>query len=223
MMSLKTRAVLFDRSEVFNPEFLDPHDTFVLLGNSREIHSYMWNSRIHEKYNSKPGRTNYIDLSLDDLMNNTEKFEDGSMFKDQDPSRQGGMGAAVALEKVDRFAQRINESLEIAIAITMLHAVFSHNTNVGHDTPAPLAQGGCRIMQNLNPIPNFCFDDTGVAVMPGRPLSLTNLIMDSMMNPKFLRNAQSRFGINKAKDNYDDNKKRNSENKKRREVVKGKF
>lgn len=207
-MSLRTSVRLFTNADAFDPQNLDAHDSFVLLGNSKEILSYGVSKRLNQQDIKRLG--SQIDLDFQKLNNDSKNFEQGSSGPGgYPPNVAGGMGAAVASEKMNTLAQNLNVSVESATALAALHGVLSHNTNINHSSTAPLAMDACNVRSLLNPSFGLCLDDANRLVSGGGQISMEEFLSKTMMNVNFLQRAQARFGINEPKDNYATNKEVN--------------
>ena len=224
MMALKTKVVIFESKEPFNPANIDEHDTFLLIGDASDCKEY-WDKNIQGKQNVKPsGRTvhfmgvdsKHIVQDLDCIETAAEAFGiDNPEFSSSPANGEGGLGAIVASDRLKTYAGEIKQSISKTGALVALHVSYGHNSNTSHRSSVPLAQTGCEIKEMLNPSTLGCVDEFGASMDRNiKPMSYDAIFFESSMDKTFYSKIQDRFGIEVAKDNYETNKNRHQEDKK---------
>ncbi|MFM2195477.1 MAG: hypothetical protein RL092_1077 [Bacteroidota bacterium] len=210
-MMLRTKTVIFNRpNEIFDPSKLDPTDTYILLGSVAEAKDYYQKNQLNHKFlKRKDGEQLHETwIDFDHIEKDTDVFEttcSGSSDNHEPATDGGGCGGVIATDRLPTITKKFALSTVETIALLGLHVAFGHNSNNSHERTAPLANEGCIIAHVINEKATPCINEAGEDVNVPNTLSLDSFYFESAMHVDFYKHIQSRFGINKAKDNYDRN------------------
>ncbi|MFN6378600.1 MAG: RHS repeat domain-containing protein, partial [Flavobacteriales bacterium] len=217
-MMTKTKVVIYQGTEPFDPSNLDKTDTFFLIGAAKDIKAYDEKNKLGDKIpKDKNGKAIHrYDVDYKHLVDDKDVFETTSSGSGDPSVYPGGIGGGFDIGRIRDFAKKVNISFEDAMVLTIVHSAFGHNTNYvkgDHSCEAPVGFDGCRLAVMLN-ISLMCAVDA--ALFTNGSLSKKNaelntvdeICFESAMEVKFYQFIQKRFGTKKASDNYEKNKKK---------------
>jgi len=215
-MMLRTKVVVYTGKEPFDPRYIDKTDTFILVGDAKDCVEYAEKNQLGEKALEHPSGKPMHKYTVrhEHIANDPAVLETASSGSGDPSVFGGGVGGIVGADRIGGWAQNVGLSLEESLALAVLHAALGHNTNfVGgdHSTSAstPIAYDACRLSITINP--NIrCMGPSGGVMGPsnvsGGRKTVDEFCFESAMDVRFMENVQKRFGIQKASDNYEENK-----------------
>tara|TARA_R110000782_G_scaffold237188_1_gene323315 strand:+ start:26627 stop:28867 length:2241 start_codon:yes stop_codon:yes gene_type:complete len=195
-LGLETRVVVYNSTEPFSPEHIDPTDSYVLLGSSAEI-----TSTVKAESFSKKIQETAATLASKGPENPERSATDGT---------NGGsfqQGILIESTRVQNFANLTGSDKTDATAFLILHGSV-HNVGFNrHEAGEPLNMDGSVVAGKLGAI--LQFDSRGNIVLSDPNYNSLDDFLKAEDNTTIISTLKrgDRFGNRKATDNYYFNKR----------------
>jgi RHS repeat-associated protein len=215
-MMTRTKVVVYQGNEPFDPNNMDKTDTYILIGDAKDCAEYSKINKLEEKgpKDEKGKLVHKYNVDTKHIIDDTDVLETTSCGSGDAAIWGGGIGGIISTDRLRKWASETAKiSFTDAMTLTALHVAFAHNTNYvdgGHNGKftAPLSFDACRITIMLNP-DKVCVVGGSMKDKNDFPKKdVGTICFESAMDKDFYKAIQHRFGMKKAVDNYDSNKKK---------------
>jgi RHS repeat-associated protein len=183
----KTRVVVFESHEPFDPRHMDATDSYVFLGSKEEI-----STTIESNKSAFSGRY-------------PEDYKELNDFNHPEESNMPGAGIVINSNALIPWAKAVKGNIIESTVQIILHGM-GHNSNERHLNTDWISMEAADILKAINPENTYLKENMKISIAKEDKIKNIDDVSLPELNKSFAKDLEKHFETNTPVDNYDKNK-----------------